>query len=242
MTKWGRSSNSEDILRHDFLWRPEIPARHAAFPVDKVTIAAEKLANKAFFPQYKLSTADISEVLGNGSRSMVTSASAGYYYSVLHRDRFAPGKKDTESVIDDVYQKVTELIEFVGNQASTEADISQFVVERESVYACRLLERRAVSESPKLRSVYGVSYACNIILGMLSMPFKEFVLGGTRHPMMVNLDPLSFGQHMQGLLGDSTVTPISCDIGKCDKKVTVLYATTVLVELHSMLLLQLGDT
>lgn len=173
---------------------------------------------------------------------MVTSASAGYYYSVLHRDRFAPGKKDTESVIDDVYQKVTELIEFVGNQASTEADISQFVVERESVYACRLLERRAVSESPKLRSVYDVSYACNIILGMLSMPFKEFVLGGTRHPMMVNLDPLSFGQHMQGLLGDSTVTPISCDIGKCDKKVTVLYATTVLVELHSMLLLQLGDT
>lgn len=100
---------------------------------------------------------------------MKTATFAGYHYRVVHRDKYDPAKKDTPSVVNDVFEKVNHLIDYVNKDVSCESDISNYVRDRESLFACRLLERRAVSEDPKLRRVYDVAYVTNIILGLLSL-------------------------------------------------------------------------
>lgn len=60
------------------------------------------------------------------------------------------------------------------------------------------------------RSVYDVAHVTNVILGLLSAPFKEYVMS-----------TLTYAAHMQSMLADSTVLPTAADISKCDKRLRV---------------------
>ena len=46
--------------------------------------------------------------------------------------------------------RFNDLIDYVSKELILESDISEYVQERESLFACRLLERRAVTENPKI--------------------------------------------------------------------------------------------
>ena len=145
-----------------------------------------------FFPSTPLKGATIDQVLDTtGEYSMTNATSAGYYYAVVHSDQYPDPRKCNHEVVAHCREQTLAFIEYIEKSATGQADIENYVSERPDLFACRLLERRAMSTEPKTRSVFDVSYVANCIFGPVSGPFKKWLRQQKGHPLMLDIDPLN---------------------------------------------------
>lgn len=214
---WRRAGERDPSLKEDFLWRPETVSKHSSWPIDTVTETAEMIVNDMFFPAVKLSPIPLERLLDpNDDKTMVQNTSAGYYYRVLHKEKYHPGLKSTESVIDHVQMKTREFLHLLATADSTE-QIDKWISDNESLLAARLLDRRAVAKEPKIRTVYDVSYLTNLVIGRFSAAFRVWVSSISEHPLMSEMDPITFSTHMTSLIAEDEDV-LDSDISKFDKR------------------------
>lgn len=125
--------------RLDFCWRPDLPSRHKSFPTDLLSQRALELTWTCFFPQSPVQAATLDEVLTPNHRySMVNSNSAGYYYSVLHCDKYDPAIKSNPEIIEDVRGHCQRFRDYVMNQCDSLEGIRSYIESNEDLFAARL--------------------------------------------------------------------------------------------------------
>ena len=127
------------------------------------------------------------------------------------------GLKNDPWVIEHALAAACVFLAFVKEVAVTEEQIADYINERWELFSCRLLERRTTSDEPNRRSVYDVSFVCNIIFGMFSLPFKRWVSSTTNQSRLTDMDPLTYASLLASSIPVER-TPCDADISKCDKR------------------------
>ena len=207
----------EKTLQEDFLFQPEVQPSFNELPASRYGNDPFRLASDCFFfADSSLKMLSVEDATSSSS-TLISGSSAGNYFCVVEKERFAPGTKSTPSVLDDIKPIAEEFMKFVAG-TDTKDEILQYMEKKDKqhYFDARLLERLALSDNPKSRSVYDVSFLVNIVLYCFSQPLKTAVLAG-QHPMMLSIEPIRDAASVVSGIGRSVV--LEMDIEKCDKHI-----------------------
>ena len=149
---------------------------------------------------------------------IASDGAAGYFPLTFRDDLGITGtvNKLNGAVQEWALKEVDHLLH-VADRCTTIDELENRMRDRQMQFSTRVLTRRAISESPKIRSVYDFSFPGNIVLAMFEKSFYSLL--PDVHFMEHHANPLLAGPVRQAQFSSQGLVPFWFDISKMDKNV-----------------------
>ena len=204
-------------LDDDLFWNNERPPLLNSFPNDKLSRRARSTVSQDYWPG-KVPLWDSRLVATSVQHGIASDGAAGYFPLTFRDDLGITGtvNKLNGAVQEWALKEVDHLLH-VADRCTTIDELENRMRDRQMQFSTRVLTRRAISESPKIRCVYDFSFPGNIVLAMFEKSFYSLL--PDVHFMEHHANPLLAGPVRQAQFSSQGLVPFWFDISKMDKNV-----------------------